>query len=214
MCLGYVLNWAPLRTITKQEICGHWVSNGITVWRDNNAKIWKRLNFTCYVHTMPILFDTRNTSIFVSTLLPEVSILTYSMVQSPSWGANCFASSQEIPHNLWNPKVHYRTHKRPPPVPILGQPNPVHIPTSHLTETHPNIFHPSTPRSPQWSVSLRFPHVVIDLRIDYFIVEGMFCGIQNWWVTGTRLWNVEHNTYQFLYTYTIPPDGGRRWHSG
>jgi len=37
--------------------------------------------------------------------------------------------------------VHYRTHKRPPPVPILGQPYPVHIPTSHLLEIHPNIHH-------------------------------------------------------------------------
>ena len=59
---------------------------------------------------------------------------------------------------LWNPKVHYRTQKRPPPFPVLGQPNPVHIPTSHLLENHPNITHPSTPRSPQWSLSLRFPH--------------------------------------------------------
>ena len=33
-----------------------------------------------------------------------------------------------------------------------------HIPTSHLLEFHPNIIHPSTPRSPQWSLSLRFPH--------------------------------------------------------
>ena len=80
------------------------------------------------------------------------------MVQSPSWEANWFADSQEIPRILRNPKVHYRTHKRPPPVSILGQPNPVHIPTSHLLEIHPNIIHPSTPRSPQWSPSLRFPH--------------------------------------------------------
>ena len=78
------------------------------------------------------------------------------MVQSPSWAANWFAASQEIPRISRNPKVHYRTHKRPPPVSILGQPNPVHTPTYHLLEIHPNIFHPSTPRSPQWSPSLRF----------------------------------------------------------
>ena len=80
------------------------------------------------------------------------------MVQSPSWEANWFAASQEIPRISQNPKVHYCTHKHPPPVSILGQPNPVHIPTSHLLEIRPNIIHPSTPRSPQWSLSLRFPH--------------------------------------------------------
>ena len=85
-------------------------------------------------------------------------LLTYSMVQSPSWEANWFAASQEIPRISRNPKVHYRTHKRPPPVSILDEPNPVHIPTSHLLEIHPNIIHPSTLRSPQWSPSLRFPH--------------------------------------------------------
>ena len=85
-------------------------------------------------------------------------ILAYSMVQSPSWETNWFAASQEIPRISRNPKVHYRTHKHPPPVFILGHPNPVHIPTSHLLEIHPNIIHPSTPRSPQWSLSLRLPH--------------------------------------------------------
>jgi len=85
-------------------------------------------------------------------------LLTYPMVQSPSWEANWSADSQETPRISRNPKVHYRTHKRPPPVSILSQPNPVHIQTSHFLEIHPNIIRPSTPRSPQWSPSLRFPH--------------------------------------------------------
>ena len=87
-----------------------------------------------------------------------IPILIYSMAQSPSWEANWFAACQEIPRISRNPKVHYRTHKRPPPVSILGEPNPVHIPTSHLLEIHRNIIHPFRPRSPQWSLYLRRPH--------------------------------------------------------
>ena len=79
------------------------------------------------------------------------------MAQSPSWEANWFAVSQEIPRISRNPKVHYRTHKRPPPVPTLGQPNPVHIPTSHLLEIHPNIIHHSTPRPPSGLFPSGFP---------------------------------------------------------
>ena len=80
----------------------------------------------------------------------ELYLLTYSMVQSPSWEANWFTTSQEIPRISRNPKVHYRTNKRPPPASILDQPNPVHIPTSNLLKIHLNIIHPSTTRSPQW----------------------------------------------------------------
>jgi len=92
-------------------------------------------------------------------------------VQSPSWEANWFAASQEIPRISRNPNVHYRTHKRPPPVSILGQPNPVHMPTSHLLEIHPNIIHPSTPRSPQWSLSLRFMWTIWKLKIKYYKIR-------------------------------------------
>ena len=70
----------------------------------------------------------------VSELNMTRDLLTYCMVQSPSWKANWFAASQEIPRISRNPKVHYRTHKRPPPVSILCQPNPVHISTFHLLE--------------------------------------------------------------------------------
>ena len=105
------------------------------------------------LHTCALKFSTLSLLNYLLTYL-----FTYFMVQSPSWEANWFATSQQILRISRNPKVHYRTYKHPPTVSILGQPNPVHITTSHLLEIHPNIIHPSTPRSPQWSLSPRFPH--------------------------------------------------------
>ena len=117
----------------------------------NNTKVR-----THYIQFL-IFFPTR----IVLTLSPQPftyhHLLTYPMVQSPSWAANWFAASQEIPRISRNLKVHYRTHKRPPPISILAQPNPVQIPTSYLMEIHPNIIHPSTNKSPQWSLSPGFP---------------------------------------------------------
>ena len=103
------------------------------------------------------------------------------MVQSPSWEANWFAASQENPRILWNPKVHYRTHKRPPPVPILDQPNPVHISTSHLLEIHPNIIHPSTPRSPQWSLSHSDTNLLIYYNYCISLKAPLLPNVANEW---------------------------------
>jgi len=98
----------------------------------------------------------------LSHMQTKITITGFMVIHSWCWSALgsvhrvavASAASQETPRISRNPKVHYRTHKRPPPVCILGQPNPVHIPTSHLLEIHPNIIHPSTSRSSQNSTRL------------------------------------------------------------
>ena len=81
-------------------------------------------------------------------------LLTYSMEQSPSWEANRFSASQYIPRILWNPKVHYRSHKCPLPVPILSRFDQIYtlphtswrsilILSSHLSLGLPNSLFPS-----------------------------------------------------------------------
>jgi len=77
------------------------------------------------------------------------AIITYLLTP---W---CRVHLQKLTGLQLDKKFHYRTHKLPPTVSNLGQPNPVHIPTSHLLEIHPNIIHPSTFRSPQRSPSFR-----------------------------------------------------------
>ena len=65
------------------------------------------------------------------------------MEQSPFREANRFAASQEIPRILWNPKVHYRIHKCPPPVLILSQIDPLYC--------SPNIVRVIKSRRMRWA---------------------------------------------------------------
>ena len=66
-------------------------------------------------------------------------LLTHSTQHSHSWEANRFSASQEIPHILWNPKVHYHIHNCQPHVPILSQFDPVHTPP-HPTPWKPILI--------------------------------------------------------------------------
>jgi hypothetical protein len=83
--------------------------------------------------------------------------LTDSVEQSP-WKANRFSARQEITCILYNPKVHCRIHKHPPPVPVLSHIYLVHALTSHFQKVRINITFPFTPGSSKWSLSLKYPH--------------------------------------------------------
>jgi hypothetical protein len=65
------------------------------------------------------------------------------------------SASQEILRLFWNPKVHYRVYKSPPPVPIVSQMNLIHTPKSYFPKIHFNIILPFTPRSSEWSLPFR-----------------------------------------------------------
>ena len=57
--------------------------------------------------------------------------------------------------------MHDHIHNCSPPCPILSQLDPVQTSTLHFLKIYLNIILPSTPGSPKWSLSHRFPHLNI-----------------------------------------------------
>jgi hypothetical protein len=91
----------------------------------------------------PLQFIIYRSSYNLTLMLFTDTTTTATPRNSASSEANRSSATQETPHTLWDPKVHYCVHKSPPPVLILCEIDPVHF----------NIIPRSTPQSSKWSPS-------------------------------------------------------------
>jgi hypothetical protein len=103
---------------------------------------WKKYKTFCWAEILRLCMTNKFN---IRNITTQHYLLTHSMEQSSSWEANRFSASHEIPHILWNPKVHYCIRKYLPPVPILSQLEPLHATTFHFLKIHLN---PLAPRDP------------------------------------------------------------------
>jgi hypothetical protein len=140
-----------------------------TVWRILAQRIWK--NREAVVPWSGVLLNLQMSE---SCILIRFLLAYLLLKQSPSWEANqSLQLGKKFRIFLWNPKVHYRTHKSPPPAPILNQLHPVPTTPSNFLKIHLNIIPPT---GGVWGWQMGRPPSTSGLRPSWLVCQAIFSG--------------------------------------
>ena len=107
-----------------------------TLWGSSGPLGWAaRVGLSKAVELRKLSEKKNNWAILAFNNIQAVSepqLTSCALQQHSSVKADRCSARQEIPRNVWNPKVHYRVQNSRPLAPILSQMNPFHVLVIHL----------------------------------------------------------------------------------
>jgi hypothetical protein len=139
-------------------------------------------------------------------------VLTYSMEQSPSWEANRFAASQEIPHILLNQKIRYRIHRArhlslswASPIQSIP-PHPTSWRSILILSSHLRLGHPSGLFPPGFLTKILYMLFSSSIRVTCHAISFFsILSPANYWV---RSVDDEVPHYEVFFTPLLPRPSG------